>query len=94
MLPAVGVPGVANWKRHFARLLDGYRTVLLLADNDVKDDGTNPGMELARRITQEVMNTRIIVFDEGMDLTDYYVAYGRDATLSRLGVSPIVSELQ
>lgn len=93
-VPAVGVPGVANWKRHFARLLEGYRSVLIVADNDVRSDGTNPGMELARRITQEVMNTRVVVFDDGMDLTDYYCAYGKEATLARLGVSQQGNELQ
>lgn len=86
-VPAVGVPGVAAWKPHFPRLLEGYRQVLVLADNDVRDDGTNPGMELARRITQEVLNTRVIVFDDGMDLTDYYCAYGKQNTLKKLGVS-------
>lgn len=86
-IPAVGVPGVASWKPHFPRLLEGYRSVLVLADNDVRPDGTNPGMELAKRITQEVMNTRVIVFDEGMDVTDYYCAYGREETLKKLGVS-------
>lgn len=86
-VPAVGIPGVASFKPHFSRLLEGYRQVLVLADNDVRPDGTNPGMELAKRITQEVMNTRVIVFDEGMDLTDYYCAYGREETLKKLGVS-------
>jgi DNA primase len=86
-IPAVGVPGVANWKPHFARLLEGYRRVLIVADNDLRPDGTNPGMELAKRLTQDVLNTRVVVFDEGQDLTDFYVAHGKQATLARMGLA-------
>ena len=48
-LPAVGVPGVAAWKAHFSKLFTGYDTVYIVGDNDVKEDGTNPGAEFSKR---------------------------------------------
>ncbi len=44
-VPAVGVPGVAAWKPFYPKLFGGFDVVYILGDNDVKDDGTNPGAE-------------------------------------------------
>ncbi len=48
-VPAVGVPGVAAWKPFYPKLFGGFDVVYILGDNDVKDDGTNPGAEFSRR---------------------------------------------
>ncbi len=44
-IPAVGVPGVQAWKSHYPKLFGGYETVFVVGDNDIKEDGTNPGAE-------------------------------------------------
>ena len=44
-LPAVGIPGVANWKPHYSRLLNGYDTVYVAGDNDIPKD---PDGEIGR----------------------------------------------
>ena len=85
-LPAVGVPGVAAWKPHFSNLLNGYDVVYIVGDNDVKEDGTNPGAEFSRRVASEVMNGTIVQLPPNMDITDYYLANGADATKHLLGV--------
>ena len=87
-LPAVGVPGVANWKPHYPRLLNGYDTVYVCGDNDIpkEPDGDNPGQLFARRVASEVMNATIISLPPGMDITDYYLQNGYDEARRLLGV--------
>ena len=79
-IPAVGVPGVQAWKPHFHKLFNGYDSVIVVGDNDVKDDGTNPGAEFAKRVANEIMNSTIVTLPPGMDINDYYLAHGADAT--------------
>ena len=84
-IPAVGVPGVAAWKPHYAKMLNGYGQVLIIGDNDVKDDGSNPGAEFSRRVSSEIINSTICVLPAGMDLNDLYLAKGIDETKRILG---------
>ena len=79
-IPAVGVPGVAAWKSHFPKLFAGYESVYVVGDNDVKEDGSNPGAEFAKRVANEVMNSTIVTLPPGMDINDYYLANGIEAT--------------
>ena len=83
-IPAVGVPGVAAWKPHFPKLFGGYENVYVVGDNDVKEDGSNPGAEFAKRVANEVMNSVIVTLPAGMDINDYYLAHGADATKALL----------
>ena len=83
-IPAVGVPGVQAWKPHFSKLLNGYDTVFVVGDNDVKEDGSNPGQEFAKRVATEVLNSVIVTLPPGMDINDYYLAYGADSTRALL----------
>lgn len=85
-LPAVGCPGVASWKPHYSRLLNGYENVYIAGDNDLKDDGTNPGAEFNRRVMSEVMNGQVVSLPQNMDISDYYLANGYEATRKLLGV--------
>ena len=79
-IPAVGVPGVASWKSHFPKLFGGYDVIYIVGDNDIKEDGTNPGAEFSKRVANEVMNSTIVTLPPGMDINDYYLAHGADAT--------------
>jgi len=84
-IPAVGVPGVTAWKPHFARLFTGYDTVYIVGDNDVKEDGSNPGAEFARRVAGELVNGQIVQLPPGMDINDLYLAEGPDALNNLVG---------
>jgi DNA primase len=79
-IPAVGVPGVAAWKPHFPKLFGGYETVYVVGDNDIKEDGSNPGAEFAKRVANEVMNSTIVTLPAGMDINDYYLKHGVEDT--------------
>ena len=83
-IPAVGIPGVQAWKPHFSKLLSGYDSVYIVGDNDVKEDGSNPGQEFAKRVQQEVLNGVLVSLPPNMDINDYYLAYGSDATKTLL----------
>lgn len=83
-IPAVGIPGVQAWKPHFSKLLSGYDSVFIVGDNDVKEDGSNPGADFSKRVQQEVLNGTIISLPPNMDINDYYLAFGADATKTLL----------
>ncbi len=87
-IPAVGVPGVAAWKPHFAKMMNGYGQVLVIGDNDIKEDGSNPGAEFSRRVASEVINATICVLPPGMDLNDVYLAKGTEETVHDPACSP------
>jgi DNA primase len=83
-IPAVGVPGVQAWKPHFPKLFNGYDSVYVVGDNDLKEDGSNPGAEFSKRVANEILNSIIVTLPPGMDINDYYLAYGADATRALL----------
>ena len=83
-IPAVGVPGVQAWKPHFAKLFNGYDTVYVVGDNDIKEDGSNPGAEFSKRVASEILNSQIVTLPPGMDINDYYLAHGAEATRTLL----------
>jgi DNA primase len=84
-VPAVGVPGVAAWKPYYSKLFNGFDVVYIVGDNDVKEDGSNPGMEFSRRVAGEVLNSQIVQLPPGMDITDFYLANGKDLTANLVG---------
>lgn len=77
-IPAVGVAGVSQWKPWFPIMFEGYKKVLIFADNDVKEDGRNPGMELGLRIKEDLNNATIIHLPENEDVNDVYLKHGAD----------------
>ena len=80
-IPAVGVPGVQAFKPHYPRLLAGYDTIYVAGDNDERDDKEeNPGQLFSKRVASEVTNSQIVSLPPGMDITDYYLQNGHDAT--------------
>jgi DNA primase len=84
-IPAVGVPGVAAWKPFYEKLFHGYDVVYIVGDNDVKDDGTNPGAEFSRRVASELTNGQIVSLPAGMDITDFYLTFGAEQTANLVG---------
>ena len=84
-IPAVGVPGVAAWKPFYPKLFTGFDAVYVIGDNDVKEDGSNPGAEFSKRVASEVLNSQIVQLPPGMDITDYYLEYGSEKTANLVG---------
>jgi len=84
-IPAVGVPGVTAWKPHFTKLFTGFDTVYIVGDNDVKEDGSNPGADFARRVAGELINGQIVSLPPNMDINDLYLTEGPEALTHLLG---------
>lgn len=85
-IPAVGCPGVSSWKKHYGKLFQGFEKVLIVGDNDNKEDGSNPGQDFARRVAQEIAHSQVILLPAGMDINSFYLAEGADAVRERLGI--------
>lgn len=81
-IPAVGIPGASHHRPHWIRCFADYE-VLVVADNDLKDDGSNPGMTHARKLVKEFDGkAKLVIPPEGMDLTDWVTASGADEVLA------------
>lgn len=82
-IPAVGVPGASHWRSHWTRCFADYETVFVVADNDQKEDGANPGMTHARRVVKELDGRgKLVVPPPGLDLTDWILSTSADEVLA------------
>jgi len=83
-IPSVGVAGVSQWKPWFPKLFESYSRILIFADNDVKEDGRNPGQELAKRIKEDLDRAEIIHLPDNTDVNEVMLQYGNDWFMDRL----------
>ena len=83
-IPSVGVAGVSQWKPWFPKLFESYGRILIFADNDVKEDGRNPGQELAKRIKEDLDRAEIIHLPDNTDVNEVMLQYGNDWFLERM----------
>ena len=83
-IPAVGVAGVSQWKPWFPKLFEPYKRILIMADNDIKEDGRNPGQELAGRIKEDLNTATVIHLEPNLDVNDTYLKYGSGWVTERL----------
>jgi hypothetical protein len=58
----------------------------VLADNDDKKDGSNPGMELAEKVLQEVEHAELISLPPGSDVNSVVMDEGIEGLRKRLGI--------
>lgn len=79
-LPAVGCPGVSTWQEHHRRCFAGYDQVLVFADGD------GPGHGLAKRISRDLDQARVVPMPDGTDVTDVYLAEGAEGIRRRAGL--------
>lgn len=86
VVPAVGIAGVNHWKEHFGRLFVGHKRVLIVGDNDVKQDGSNPGQEFARRVAEDVPHAEVIVLPPNEDINSIAQKEGLSGLRRRFGV--------
>jgi len=75
-IPSVGVAGVSQWKPWFPKLFEGYTRILIFADNDVKEDGRNPGQELAKRIKEDLDKATVVMLPDNQDVNEVFLDQG------------------
>lgn len=78
-LPAVGVPGVQNWKRHFRRCFEDFERVCVLCDGD------KPGREFGYKLSHELPNAHMVTCPDGEDPNSVYVKWGKEALWELIG---------
>lgn len=83
-IPAIGVPGVAQFKSHWPRCFADFERVVVCFDDDDKEDGTNPGQKGAVKWVEALDDAKVVRPPKGMDVNDWYLAEGRDAVRERL----------
>jgi DNA primase len=83
-IPAVGVAGVSQWKAWFPKLFEAYERIFIFADNDIKEDGRNPGQELAKRIKEDLDKAVIVGLPANQDVNDVYLHHGNSWFEERL----------
>jgi len=83
---AVGIAGVNHWKPHHARVLKGFPKIFVLTDNDDKENGDNPGQDLAARIIRDIPWARNVLLPRGSDVNDYLLQSGHNALAPLLGI--------
>ena len=70
--PTVGIPGANNWKKHYAKILDDFDTVIVLADGDA------PGLEFGKKVSRELGNVNIISMPDGEDVNSIIIKEGSE----------------
>jgi len=79
MHPTIGIPGANNWKPHYAKILDDFETVIVLADGDAA------GLEFGKKISRELGNVNIVSMPEGEDVNSIMIKKGSDWIDERIG---------
>lgn len=87
-VPSVGVPGVSAWEGnpHWARCFGDFDRIVVIADHDAKEDGSDPGLKHAGRVVKDIPGAELVTPPPGLDLTDWIVGYGVDAVAEGLGL--------
>ena len=70
--PAIGIPGVNNWRPYYTKILDDFETVIVLADGD------NAGLEFGKRLSRELHNVNLLQMPEGHDVNSIIIQEGKD----------------
>lgn len=73
---AIGVPGANAWKRHHARMLHGFREVLIFGDGD------SAGFKFATTVAESLRNGRVIPIPEGQDVNHILANDGEEAVIA------------
>lgn len=74
--PACGVAGANGWKPRWRRVFDGIERVLIVTDNDAKADGSNPGQDLSRKISDSLHTGVRVSLPTGHDVCSMIAEYG------------------
>ena len=77
-VPSVGIAGVTQWKPWFQKMFEGFERIVVFADNDLKEDGRNPGMELAKRIKEDLDKAVVVRLPENKDVNQVFQDGGAD----------------
>lgn len=74
-VPAVGVCGANNWKRHHPIVFAGFEKVYVFGDGD------QPGRDFSKRVCDSINNGISVSIGAGEDVNSLFVKHGPEAVL-------------
>lgn len=77
--PAVGVSGMGKWKAHWARNLEDFEEIVVLADGD------KPGRDFAEGVRSKLDRVRVVHMPQGTDVNEVLVHQGLDTFKELVG---------
>lgn len=77
--PAVGIPGVQNWKPHYRFHFQSFDRVLIWPDGDKQ------GRDLANKLQRELRSLEVVPVPDGMDVTDLFLSVGAEVMRNMIG---------
>lgn len=77
--PAVGVPGVQNWKPHYKFHFQSFDRVLIWPDGDKQ------GRDLANKLQKELRTLEVVPVPDNMDVTDLFLSVGAEVMREMIG---------
>lgn len=84
-VPAVATPGT-QWLPHWPRMLADFDRVVVVADHDAKEDGSDPGMKHADKVVRSISGAEKVIPPAGFDLSDWFLASGADPIKKAVGL--------
>lgn len=84
-IPAVGT-AAGTWLDHYPRCFADFEEIIVIADHDVKPDGSSPGVKHAKKVQSTLSRSRIVTPPPGLDLGEWFLRAGREAVLKGLGL--------
>ena len=92
-VPCVGTPGT-NWMPAWTRCFADFERVLVVCDNDVKDDGTNPGRRHGEKLVKQIPNAEMVLPPAGHDFNSWVLDAGADVVRGRVFGSSTRTEVE
>lgn len=80
-IPAIGVPGANNWKKHYGRVLRDFSRIIVFADGD------QAGQDFGRHISKELGYVTIINMPDGEDVNSVYCTQGPEVIREKAGLN-------
>jgi hypothetical protein len=87
----VGVPAVGTsagiWLEHWPRCFADFNRVVVIADNDQKEDGSNPGLKHAKdKVMKTLPNAELVIPPPGVQLDEWVLAEGVEMVRKAMGL--------
>ena len=83
-VPAVGSPGT-TWLEHWSRCFGDFDRVVVIADHDAKEDGSDPGLKHAKKVAG-LVHGELVLPPGGMDLGEWVQQDGPEAVRKAMGL--------